>query len=149
MIQQTPVHERLKENAMKFDNLLRELDGMMFMDMKTKQFYEITGYQNSLRTDIKLELYSSQAESSDSEFLDSEFLYVVLKDSAVETALAAIYEHGLVPAVLVSIQEETENDESEEVCACPECAAENGPEKEPSNTFREILEIFNRMAREQ
>ena len=144
MIQQTPVHERLKENAMKFDNLLRKLDGMMFMDMKTKQFYEITGYQNSLRTDIELELYSSQAESS-----DSEFLYVVLEDSAVETAIAAIYEQGLAPAVLVSIQEETEDDESEEVCACPECAAENEHEKEPSDTFRKILEIFNRMAREQ
>lgn len=129
MIQQTPVHERLKENAMKFDNLLRELDGMKFMSMKTRQFYEITGYQNSLRTDIKLELYNSQAESS-----DSEFLYVVLEDSAVETALAAIYEQGLVPAVIIQAQEETEDDESEE---------------EPSDPFRDVLEIFNRMVRGQ
>lgn len=127
MIQQTPVHERLKENAMKFDNLLRELDGMKFMSMKTRQFYEITGYQNSLRTDIELELYNSQAESS-----DSEFLYVVLEDSAVETALAAIYEQGLVPAVIIQAQEETEDDESEE---------------EPSDAFRDVLEIFNRMVR--
>ena len=144
MIQQTPVHERLKENAMKFDNLLKELDGMMFMDMKTKQFYEITGYQNSLRTDIELELYSSQAES-----LDSEFLYVVLEDSAVETAIAAIYEQGLVPAVLVSVQEETEDDESEEVCACPSCAAERELQEKPSDPFRDVLEIFNRMVRGQ
>ena len=144
MIQQTPVHERLKKNAMKFDNLLRELDGMMFMDMKTKQFYEITGYQNSLRTDIKLELYSSQAESS-----DSEFLYVVLEDSAVETALAAIYEQGLVPAVLVSVQEETENDESEEVCDCPSCAAERELPKEPSDFFLDLLEMLNRIERGQ
>ena len=129
MIQQTPVHERLKENAMKFDNLLRELDGMKFMSMKTRQFYEITGYQNSLRTDIELELYNSQAESS-----DSEFLYVTLEDSAVETALAAIYEQGLVPAVIIQAQEETEDNESEE---------------EPSDAFRDVLEIFNRMLRGQ
>ena len=129
MIQQTPVHERLKENAMKFDNLLRELDGMKFMSMKTRQFYEITGYQNSLRTDIELELYNSQAESS-----DSEFLYVTLEDSGVETALAAIYEQGLVPAVIIQAQEETEDDESEE---------------EPSDPFRDVLEIFNRMVRGQ
>lgn len=144
MIQQIPVHEHLKENAMKFDNLLKELDGMMFMNMKTKQFYEITGYQNSLRTDIELELYSSQAESS-----DSEFLYVVLEDSAVETAIAAIYEQGLVPAVLVSVQEETEDDESEEVCDCPMCAGESELQEKPSDDFLAILEIFNRMARGQ
>lgn len=144
MNQQTPVHERLKENAMKFDNLLRKLDGMMFMDMKTKQFYEITGYKNSLRTDIELELYSSQAESS-----DSEFLYVVLEDSAVETAIAAIYEQGLVPAVLVSVQEETEDDESEEACDCPTCTAENEHEKEPSDFFLDLLEILKRMERGQ
>ena len=144
MTQQTPVHERLKENAMKFDNLLRELDGMMFMDMKTKQFYEITGYQNSLRTDIELELYSSQAESS-----DSEFLYVVLEDSAVETALAAIYEQGLVPAVLVSVQEETEDDESEEACDCTLCAAKRELQEEPSDTFLALLEMFHKIKRGQ
>ena len=144
MIQQTPVHERLKENAMKFDNLLRELDGMMFMDMKTKQFYEITGYQNSLRTEIELELYNSQAETS-----DSEFLYVVLEDSTVETAIAAVYEQGLVPVVTVFAQEETENDESEEDCDCPICAGEASLQEEDIDSLREILEMLNRMERGQ
>lgn len=129
MNQQIPVHKRLKENAMKFDSLLAELDGMKFMSMKTKHFYEITGYQNSLRTDISLELYNSQAE-----FAADEFLYVTLQDSAVETAIVAIYEQGLVPVVVIPAQEETKNDESEE---------------EPSDPFRDILEIFNRMKRGQ
>ena len=144
MIQQTPVHERLKENAMKFDNLLRELDGMMFMDMKTKQFYEITGYQNSLRTDIKLELYSSKAETS-----DSEFLYVVLEDSKVETALAAVYEQGLVPAVIVTVEEETEDDDPEEECDCLMCTDEKELQKEPYDLLSDILEKINRMQRGQ
>lgn len=144
MIQQTTVHERLKENAMKFDNLLQELDGMMFMDMKTKQFYEITGYQNSLRTDIELELYNSQAE-----FAVDEFLYVTLKDSAVETAIAAVYEQGLVPVVTVFAQEETENDESEEACDCPVCAAEARIQEEPSDFFLDLLETLKRMERGQ
>lgn len=140
MIQQIPVHKRLKKNAMKFDNLLRELDGMKFMNIKTKQFYEITGYQNSLHTDIELELYNSQAESS-----DSEFLYVVLKDSTVETAIAAVYEQGLVPVMTVPAQEETEDNESEEACDCLLCTAEDSLEKEPSDILDDILEIFRRM----
>ena len=144
MIQQIPAHKRLTENAMKFDNLLRELDGMKFMDMKTKHFYEITGYQNSLRTAIELELYNPQAESS-----NSEFLYVVLEDSTVETAIAALFEQGLVPVVTVPAQEETEDNESEKACDCPICTAESELQEEPSDNLREILEFFKRMERGQ
>ena len=144
MIPQIPVQKYLKENAMKFDNLLENMDGIKFMDMKTKHLYEITGYQNSIRTAIELELYNSQAESS-----DSEFLYVALEDSTVETAIAAIYEQGLVPVVVVSAQEETEDDESEEACDCPICTAENEHEKEPSDFFLDLLESLKRMEQGQ
>lgn len=144
MTQQLPSHKRLKENAMKFDNLLSELDGLKFMDMRTKQFYEITGYQNSLRTEIRLELYNSQAETS-----DSEFLYITLEDSAVETAIAAMYEQGLVLAVIVSAQEEPEDDKSEEECDCPICAAESRHQEESIDSLRYALEVLSRMKRGQ
>ena len=144
MIQQIAVHKRLKENAMKFDSLLQELDGLKFMSMKTKQFYEITGYQNSLRSAIELELYNSQAETS-----DSEFLYVILEDSTVETAIAAVYEQGLVPVVVVYAEEETEDDDPEEECDCPICTAEKESKKEPYDLLSDILEKINRMQRGQ
>jgi|SRR5690554_1969610 len=144
MIQHTPVHKRLKQNAVKFDNLLRELDGMKFMDLKSKEFYEITGYQNSLRNDIKLELYNSQ-----SEFEADEFLYVTLEDSSVETAIAAIYEQGLVPVVVIPAQVDDETDSSEEECDCPICAAEIRHQGEPADILRDMLEMVNRMERGQ
>lgn len=144
MIRQIPVHKRLKENALRFDNLLSELNGMKFMGMKTKQFYEITGYQNSLRNEIKLELYNSQAE-----FMADEFLYVTLKDSTVENAIAAVYEQGLVPVVIVPAQEETEDDEPEEDCDCPICTAESELQEEDLDALREILEMLNIMGRGQ
>lgn len=144
MIQQSPVHKRLTENAMKFDNLLRELGGMKFMNMKTKQFYEISGYQNSLRTTIELELYNHQAVSS-----DSEFLYVVLGDSTVETALAAVFEQGLVPVVTVPAQEETEDGESEEDCDCLMCTTYSRPQGETDDIMRDMVEMFSRMGRGQ
>ena len=137
MIQQPTARERLKENAIKFDNLLSELDGMKFMDLKTKDLYEITGYQNSLRSNVTLELYNSQAESS-----DSEFLYVVLEDSSVETAIAAVYEQGLVPIVIVPAPEEPEEDESEEECDFPLCL-----QGETDNIERDLMEMVRRMKR--
>lgn len=147
MIQQTPVHKRLKQNAMKFNKLLAELDGMKFMDLESKEFYEITGYQNSLRTDIKLELYNSQAE-----YAADEFLYVTLEDSLVETAIAAMYAHGLVPVVTIPAQEESEDDEtssSEEDCDCPICAAENGLQVETIDSLSDFLELLIKMERGQ
>lgn len=146
MIQQTTVHKRLNQNAMKFDKLLAELDGMKFMDLESKEFYEISGYQNSLLNDIKLELYSSQSE------FDGVFLYVTLEDSSVETAIAALYEQGLVPVVVVPAQEEPEDDETdspEEVCDCPLCAAENKLQEEPADILRDLVEMLNRMERGQ
>ena len=144
MIQQTPVHERLKDNAMKFDNLLRELDGMKFMDLKTKELYEITGYQISLLNDIRLELYNPH-----SEFEVDVFLYVTLEDPLVETAIAAVYEQGLVPVVSVPAQEETENDEPEEACDCPFCVDEVRHHGEPVDILRDMLELVSRMERGQ
>ena len=144
MIQQTPVRKRLKSNALKFDNLLKELDGMKFMDLKTKELYEITGYQISIRNDIKLELYNSQAE-----FEADEFLYVTLEDSSVETAITAIYEQGLVPIVVIPAQKDDETDSSEEDCDCPICAAEIRQEGEPADILRDMLEMINRMERGQ
>lgn len=147
MIQQTPVYKRLNQNAMKFDKLLAELDGMKFMDLKSKEFYEISGYQNSLRNDIRLELHNSRAE-----FEADVFLYVTLGDSSVETAIAALYEQDLVPVVVVPAQEEPEDDEtdsSEEVCDCPLCTAENKLQEEPADILRDLMEMLNRMERGQ
>lgn len=147
MIQQTPVHKRLKQNAMKFDKLLAELDGMKFMGLKTKQFYEITGYQNSLRNDIKLELYNSQAE-----FEADVFLYVTLEDSLVESAVAALYEQGLVPVVTIPAQEESKGvkiDSSEEDCDCPICAAESRLQEEADDNLRDLLDMLSRLERGQ
>ena len=144
MIQQIPVHKRLKQNAVKFDNLLRELDGMKFMDLKTKELYEITGYQNSLRNDIKLELFNSQ-----SDFGAEVFLYVTLEDSSVGTAIAAIYAQDLVPIMAAPVQEEAEDDEYEEECDCPICAAEIRHQEEPADILRDLMEMLNRMERGQ
>lgn len=147
MIQQTPVYKRLNQNAMKFDKLLAELDGMKFMDLKTKELYEISGYQNSLRNDSRLELYNSH-----SEFEADVFLYVTLEDSSVETAIAAMYGQGLVPVVYVPAQEEPEDDETdspEEDCDCPICVVGDRPQEEPADILSDFLELLSKIERGQ
>lgn len=133
------IDNKLLQNTNAMMKIIRQLSEYKFTprNSDSPRFFSITGFyvSSALGTPF-IEL--SEVDIGGNFVKDGDSIEVELPDPRVNTAFAALLDHGLVPVVTVP---ETSNSskEPEEECDCPDCSTQDTEIESLSALFNLIL----------
>lgn len=137
------IDNKLLQNTNAMMKIIRQLSEYKFTPQNgdNTRFFSITGFyvSSALGTPfIELSEFNIQGDF----IKDGKEIKVELLDPKVNTAFAALLEHGLVPVVMVpETSNSSEEPEEEEKCDCPECSTQDTEIEVLSALFNLILDL--------